>query len=166
MVTQFKNQQTSQQSNPKKQETEVRRLPEREVRSLPKHLMDVFVPPENHQNMFRDDTSISNAYSQSTIAESEVESKEPSVLEAHAPISFEDFEFGAGDSFEYSNQNYMEDDSLLAGVPFSDRGSIIEDLSSNSEDDRNMSRNSDTQQTHEINFVDVKNLRGQFETFV
>ena len=78
--------------------------------------------------------------------------------------NFEQFEFGGGELDTAEEQEFIENESLLSGVPFSDGESEIEAKeSSDSESDRQISREAEFQYTADTNFLPVKNLKKKFD---
>ena len=79
-------------------------------------------------------------------------------------VSFEQFEHGGGNVETAEEQDFMDNETLLSGVSFSDRGSQHEEHeSSDSEREGQIYRKNEFQYTKDPNFLLVKNLKNQFE---
>jgi uncharacterized protein YcgL (UPF0745 family) len=79
-------------------------------------------------------------------------------------VNFEQFEYGGGNVETAEEQDFMDNETLLSGVSFSDRGSQHEELeSSDSEREGRIYRENEFQYTKDPNFLLVKNLKNQFE---
>ena len=79
-------------------------------------------------------------------------------------VNFEQFEYGGGNVETAEEQAFMDNENLLSGVSFSDRGSQHEEHeSSDSEREGRIYRENEFQYTKDPNFLLVKHLKNQFE---
>ena len=84
--------------------------------------------------------------------------------DAHKAVNFEQFEYGGGNVETEEEQDFMDNETLLSGVSFSDRGSQYEEHeSSDSGAEGRIFRENEFQYTKDPQFLLVKNLKNQFE---